>query len=754
MDALPATAVQHEEAAHERRNWVRLTFDCNDRCVFCLDAHTHDGTNRDREEIKAQILDGRRRGATRLILSGGEPTIHPNFVDFVRLGRRAGYRKIQTVTNGRMFAYPEFLRAALDAGLSEITFSIHGPNARIHDALVGTRGAFDEEVKGLRGALADGRPIVNIDVCVNRGNVKQLPELMANFTAMGVREFDLLHVIPFGRAYSEGREILFYDLEAMRPYLLDAFAYARVPGVHVWLNRFPPQHLEGFEDLIQDPHKLIEEVRGRKEEYALLLEHDIPLDCRAPERCKHCYLQPLCDRLDDVRAELAGLRFEVLRVDAGAEHHAPVAYGGDPASRQHAAARLQRVLAERARAAGGHGPEDSFHDGTADEAAAAMAEARGAPDGAPPRRVFADMSDGTDENADRPGGASPASASGDMSALPASPRAAAGAEAAARVNPAPDPDDMSASPASLLAAATAALANPASVPDDMSASPASPAPDTAPDDRSPRPGPPRRLRLPLLGAGPSVPAAPARPRLDARAVAAAARPRALWLVAPDLAAAEALAGEFPDVRELELELADPAALLARLEDMSRETPTSGALAPDPAASDRPEATLAGKRLTRVVVADPAAAAGLLALPFDFEVVVLLSRACDAWLRSLPHAPPRLVLRQPARERLTESAELDLDLPAFFAEFRHPVAVEGVPACVLGRPPRARPAVFDAAQLAPEGGLEIFRYARRFIDDGFHVKSLRCKTCSYDHGCKGMHINYVRAHGFALMRPVP
>jgi hypothetical protein len=108
---------EHEEAAHEQRNWVRLTFDCNDRCVFCLDAHTHDGTVRAREEIKAQILDGRRKGAQRLILSGGEPTIHPDFVDFVRLGRMAGYRKVQTVTNGRMFAYPEFLKKSLDAGL-------------------------------------------------------------------------------------------------------------------------------------------------------------------------------------------------------------------------------------------------------------------------------------------------------------------------------------------------------------------------------------------------------------------------------------------------------------------------------------------------------------------------------------------------------------------------------------------------------------------------------------------------------------
>ncbi len=255
----------HEDAAHEKRNWVRLTYDCNDRCVFCLDAHTHDGTNRSRDEIKAQILDGRRKGAQRLILSGGEPTIHPDYVAFIKLGRLAGYRKVQTVTNGRMFAYPEFLRRCLDAGLDEITFSIHGPNARVHDALVGTKGAFEQEVRGLRNALGDGRPIINIDVCVNKGNVKVLPDILATFTAMGVKEYDLLHVIPFGRAYTEGKETLFYDLEEMRPYLLKAFEYSKRPDMHIWLNRFPVPHLEGYENLIQDPYKLNDEIRGLQE---------------------------------------------------------------------------------------------------------------------------------------------------------------------------------------------------------------------------------------------------------------------------------------------------------------------------------------------------------------------------------------------------------------------------------------------------------------------------------------------------------
>src|SRR5689334_570725 len=64
---LEAKVAQHEDAAHEKRNWVRLTFDCNNRCIFCLDSDAHDGRMRDEQEIKRQILDGRRKGATRLI---------------------------------------------------------------------------------------------------------------------------------------------------------------------------------------------------------------------------------------------------------------------------------------------------------------------------------------------------------------------------------------------------------------------------------------------------------------------------------------------------------------------------------------------------------------------------------------------------------------------------------------------------------------------------------------------------------------
>ena len=620
----PTKNIEKEEAAHEQRNWVRLTFDCNDRCVFCLDAHTHNGTNRDREEIKAQILDGRRKGADRLILSGGEPTIHPNYIDFIKLGRMAGYRKIQTVTNGRLFAYGDFLTRCADAGLNEITFSIHGVNGRIHDALVGTKGAFDQEVVGLQNALDDGRLIINIDVCVNRGNVKTLPDLLEKFTNMGVKEYDLLHVIPFGRAYTEGKETLFYDLEEMRPYLLAAFEYSKRPDMHIWLNRFPVQHLEGFENLIQDPYKLNDEVRGRKEEYELLLDAGVPLDCRAPHRCSHCYLEPVCDTLEEVRETVEQSRFQVVRYDSEWDAEQGPVYGGDPASAERSQTRRKMVemLAQA---------EQDGNQITAESAAAAF---------------------GHDLDAGRSG--------------------------------------------------------------------------HGPDKTKHR-----NLHLPMLGGGGFGYTKPTYRPIPEQIERAGAK--ALWLVAPDLDHARKSQLElFAPTNELELSLTDYTGLAAAID---------------------AEGKLFGKTLTRVIVQTVADAEAMLALPFAFEVCVELSKQVEPWLLALDQAPARLALRQPSHERLTESAEHDIDLTEFFRRFTHAVPVDDVPSCVLGRPARARREQLDVGMMSLEGKLEIFRYIKRYILDRYWSKSLRCKTCIYERDCRGMHISYIRAHGFGLMTPV-
>ncbi|MEB2312605.1 MAG: radical SAM protein [Sorangiineae bacterium] len=524
----------HEQAAHEKRNWVRLSYDCNNHCSFCLDTMAHNGTMRANLDIKVQIIEGRKKGAARLILSGGEPTMHPNFLDFVKLGKRAGYPKVQTVTNGRMFAYPDFLETAARNGLDEITFSLHGHTPKLHDALVGTPGAFVEETAGLKAALADGRFIVNVDIVINKQNVKHLPTMLDTFIGWGVKEFDLLHIIPFGSAWGKAREHLFYDLEGNEESLREAFEYSRRPDIHIWLNRFPPPFTEGFEELIQDPHKLHDEVRGRREEYDKYLATGEPLHCRQPERCHYCYLSPLCDTLDAVIEERRLGEVDVLRLEDPA-----------PAPGTLPSAKVVRVVA------------------------------------------------GSVE---------------------------------------------------------------------------------------------RALELAKLAKAP-----------------------ALWLELTDYTGlANALAGD---------------------------------------------GTLGGKHLERCYVSSCEELTRLVEVPGDFTVAVYANKGTADALRRLGSTAPRLIVVQPNYERVTEQRRNDVDVRALLAALPPEVETENIPPCIGGREPLAIGSALDAGMLGLDAKLEMTHFTHRFVADRFYTKSRRCQTCKYDSTCPGVHINFVRAHGYAALEPV-
>jgi pyruvate-formate lyase-activating enzyme len=308
--------LEREGAATEGRQWVRLTRRCNNRCAFCHDVGQHDGTVATVEEVLRVFRAGRERGATRLVLSGGEPTIHPRLLDLVKMGRDAGYRWVQVVSNGRMFAYERFVAAAAAAGIDEVTLSIHGHTPELHDGLVGAAGAFVQTIRGLRNLQRAGL-VTSVDVVVCRPNVRHLPEIVGFLLELGVREFDLLHLVPFGRAFEDERALLELDPAEARPDALEAFALAERAGAHVWTNRWPAPLLEGAEHLIQDPHKILDEVRGRLDEFRAHVETGERVHC-AGERCRRCFLEEFCRTLTDARARLAEGRFEVIALDADA----------------------------------------------------------------------------------------------------------------------------------------------------------------------------------------------------------------------------------------------------------------------------------------------------------------------------------------------------------------------------------------------------------------------------------------------------
>jgi len=287
--------LEKERASRQKRKWVRLTKTCNNNCIFCLDKDNQDGTFIPFSKIKQELKEGIETGAERAVLSGGEPTLHPQFLEVVKFAKELGYKKIQIVTNGRMFSYKGFLKKAIERGVDEITFSIHGHNKKLYELQSRVRGSFEQAMAGLINALNLRKPIVNIDIVINKINYRELSEMIEFFIKLGVYEFDLLQPIPFGAAW-KNKEKVFYDIKKSLPYLRKTFEISKKPKVHLWTNRFPPSYLEGFEDLIQDPVKLYGEVEGKESLFKVFLKEDKLMPCWG-ERCKWCFLKDFCSQL-------------------------------------------------------------------------------------------------------------------------------------------------------------------------------------------------------------------------------------------------------------------------------------------------------------------------------------------------------------------------------------------------------------------------------------------------------------------------
>ncbi len=284
-------------ASQQKRHWVRITRACNNSCLFCLDRENQNGSIFSMAAIVLDLKRGLSEGIKRVVISGGDPTVHPELVKIISKAKALGYQHVQIITNGRMLAYKKFAADLKQAGLDEVTLSLHSHLEKEFEELTGVRGSYKQALQGLLNAQQQGF-IVSVDIVINKINYKKLRETLQFFIKLGVSEFDLLYPIPFGSAW-ENRKKLFFAPEKAQKYLSRAFALSKNKDLFIWTNRLPAQYLEGFEDLIQDPIKISDEVLGMQSEFKRLIEKGVQLFCKG-ERCQYCFMQNYCIDLDEL----------------------------------------------------------------------------------------------------------------------------------------------------------------------------------------------------------------------------------------------------------------------------------------------------------------------------------------------------------------------------------------------------------------------------------------------------------------------
>lgn len=231
---------------------LKVGFACNNRCVFCAQ-----GDKRARcASLKLPELIERLRkarpGAEGLVLTGGEPTLHRNILEIVKAAKLLGYRSVQLQTNGRILAYTDALRRLVEAGITEISPSIHGPDAETHDALTRTPGSWEESAAGIQNAVAAGLPVVTNSVIV-RDNVPKLPALVEMLAGFGVRHAQLALVHPVGTALELFDEVA-PRLSDLPVPLAAAREIALARGMRLVTEAVPRCFLRGMQDLAVEDH--------------------------------------------------------------------------------------------------------------------------------------------------------------------------------------------------------------------------------------------------------------------------------------------------------------------------------------------------------------------------------------------------------------------------------------------------------------------------------------------------------------------
>jgi len=233
---------------------ILMNWQCNQRCIFCSVGHklVDDGGIRTWSEIKKDLELAKKRDASIVSFSGGEPTIRKDLVKGIKLAHSLGFETIEIQTNGCMLKYKEYFEELIDAGVNRVLVSIHAPNAELEDFLTQTRGSFDAKVQGLR-YLEEYNIEKRTNTVINRYNYRLLPE-MAKFLLgfkKNTKNNHLNFVIPDGFAKQNFRELVPKMSEA-KPFIEKACSILVEGGAAPFLHNLYPCIISGYSQVIAE----------------------------------------------------------------------------------------------------------------------------------------------------------------------------------------------------------------------------------------------------------------------------------------------------------------------------------------------------------------------------------------------------------------------------------------------------------------------------------------------------------------------
>lgn len=237
---------------------LKVGYSCNDACLHCVvddfrDALRSKSQAQDKTlaDIKAEMENARARG-NHLVVTGGEPTIRPDFVEIIRYARELDYT-VNVQTNGRRLSDPKLADALTQFDQVSYCIALHGPCADIHDTITQRPGSFAETVQGFHNLYQRGLPYTN-KIVLSRLNYQVLPELCEFIIALPATAVNIAFPHAQGRARKLWDQVVpRYDEVA--PYVHRALNILIRAGLDASTESMPFCLMEGYEHCVAEMYQ-------------------------------------------------------------------------------------------------------------------------------------------------------------------------------------------------------------------------------------------------------------------------------------------------------------------------------------------------------------------------------------------------------------------------------------------------------------------------------------------------------------------
>lgn len=182
--------LEYAIATNPTRIELELTERCNQSCVFCYNSQKPIDSYR----VMDVLYRLSEEGVPEIVLTGGEPILHPDFKDIVHRCAVL-FQKTMLQTNGTMIddSLADFLA---ENDIYEVNISLHGPQ-KLHDTLTSREGSYQQATAAMK-RLIDRKVRVSSNFVMTKENIHGLKNNLVLLRQLGVHMMTLTRFTPTG----------------------------------------------------------------------------------------------------------------------------------------------------------------------------------------------------------------------------------------------------------------------------------------------------------------------------------------------------------------------------------------------------------------------------------------------------------------------------------------------------------------------------------------------------------------------------